>query len=825
MSDAHTDQVAHVKKSSFICQERRHVPALDATIAIYQHQETKAQHIHIESENNENVMMVALRTIPSDDSGVAHILEHTVLCGSKHYPVRDPFFMMIRRSLNTFMNAFTSSDWTAYPFASCHDKDFDNLTKVYLDAVFFSRLDHLDFSQEGHRLAFSESDNPSSELTYAGVVYNEMKGAMSSPVSVLWQALSKHLFPSTTYHYNSGGEPEAIPNLSYDALQAFYQKHYHPSNAIFLTYGNMPADKHQASFQALVLDQFSCGDTEIAVPLEKGFNQPLKISEVYASDKIEQHTYHCVAWLLGDVTDFKELVKIQLMSRLLLDHSGSPLLHALETCDFATGPSPILGVADDQRNMAFVCGVEGSDADDVDAFESLLQKTLENVVNEGIAQDQVEAALRQFELAHREISGGSMPYGLQLLLQALPAAVHRADIMASLDIDEVLKEMREAIKDRGFIPGLIRQYLLDNQKRLTLSLVPDNALAAQKIKAEQTKLANIKSTMTDEALAEVVTLNQALLKRQSMDEDLSILPKVTPQEIPKSWSMPASEVIKLKDTKVATYAQPCNGILYYDAVVPLPASMITPETPWLLECMSGLGVGQDDYRTMEANIYQKSGGIGASLSITPDIDDPNKMAAYVVVGGKSLTDQVADMLALTHLRLHHTRFDEQARLQDLLLQYIAEKRRSITHSGHSLAMCAASAVSSKAAACHHQLYGLGGIAHLLGLEQHLGNRMKDLPQLFSDWYQGLVDRPLRHLWIGEAETKQASMSALGSLIDSKGAHPSLVYGDNSFSVTENKQFWLVDSQVNFCAKSYATVGIKQPACPTTAVVASSGRKY
>ena len=177
--------------------------------------------------------MVALRTVPEDSTGVAHILEHTALCGSRRFPVRDPFFMMIRRSLNTFMNALTSSDWTAYPFASQNRKDFQNLVEVYLDAVFFSRLDPLDFAQEGHRLEFTEPDNPDSELQFKGVVFNEMKGAMSSVPSQLWQALCHHLFPSVTYHYNSGGEPENIPDLTYQQLKAFYETHYHPSNAIF----------------------------------------------------------------------------------------------------------------------------------------------------------------------------------------------------------------------------------------------------------------------------------------------------------------------------------------------------------------------------------------------------------------------------------------------------------------------------------------------------------------------------------------------------------------------------------------------------------------
>ena len=189
------------------------ISTLNVTVEEYRHRKTGARHLHLAADNDENVFFVALRTFPMDSTGVAHILEHTALCGSERFPVRDPFFMMIRRSLNTFMNAFTSSDWTAYPFASMNRKDFDNLLTVYLDSVFFSSLDPLDFAQEGHRLEFDTPDDPSTDLVYRGVVYNEMKGAMSAPTSQLWQNLSSHLFPTTTYHYNSGGEPDHIVEI------------------------------------------------------------------------------------------------------------------------------------------------------------------------------------------------------------------------------------------------------------------------------------------------------------------------------------------------------------------------------------------------------------------------------------------------------------------------------------------------------------------------------------------------------------------------------------------------------------------------------------
>jgi len=234
-------------------------------MAEYRHKVTGAEHYHLSADNSENVFLVAFRTVPVVSRAVAHILEHTTLCGSERFPVRDPFFMMNRRSLNTFMNALTSSDYTAYPFASQNRKDFFNLMDIYLDAVFFSRLDPLDFSQEGHRLEFEMPDDPESPLTFKGVVYNEMKGDASSPVSVLYDTFKKYLFPTTTYHHNSGGDPEQIPDLNYQDLLMFYKTHYHPSNAIFLTYGDIPVAEHQSRIERDALIRFQALDKKIEV--------------------------------------------------------------------------------------------------------------------------------------------------------------------------------------------------------------------------------------------------------------------------------------------------------------------------------------------------------------------------------------------------------------------------------------------------------------------------------------------------------------------------------------------------------------------------------
>ncbi len=375
------------QNNPFILKRSTPIAALNLTVEEYEHPDTGAVHLHLGCENSENVFMVALRTVPQDSTGVAHILEHTVLCGSERYPVRDPFFMMLRRSLNTFMNAFTSSDWTAYPFATQNTKDFSNLLSVYLDAVFFSRLDPLDFAQEGHRVEFEKDEvNGKDTLVFKGVVFNEMKGAMSSTSSILWDKLCYELFPTNTYHFNSGGDPEAIPDLSYQQLRDFYARHYHPSNAIFLTFGDIPAALHQRDFQELVLKRFSRSNESVEVTLEQLFLTPRVAEHDYAVDASEglaKKTHHVMGWKLGESADLTAMLEAQVLSAVLMENSASPLMHYLETTELGSAPSPLCGVEESMREMVFCCGIEGSSPEVAAQFQQEVLGKLKEVADSG----------------------------------------------------------------------------------------------------------------------------------------------------------------------------------------------------------------------------------------------------------------------------------------------------------------------------------------------------------------------------------------------------------------------------------------------------------
>ncbi|MCG6938602.1 MAG: insulinase family protein [Gammaproteobacteria bacterium] len=770
------------------------------------------------AENTENVFLVAFRTVPMDSTGVAHILEHTALCGSKKYPVRDPFFMMIRRSLNTFMNAFTSSDWTAYPFASQNKKDFNNLLDVYLDAVFFTRLDELDFLQEGHRVEFREANNPASELEYKGVVFNEMKGAMSSPVSVLWQEVSKYLYPTSTYHYNSGGEPRDIPDLSYQQLKQFHQTHYHPSNAVFMTFGDIPAFEHQQKFEEQALKSFERLDVKIAVKPEKRYLAPLVVEEAYAYDAVAQEninekTHHVMGWLLGPCTSLDEMMKANLLSQVLLDNSSSPLRHALETTDIAAAPSPLCGLEDSNYEMCFLCGVEGSKVENAQAFERLVLGVLHDVASNGVPHAKLEAVLHQLELHQREVGGDTYPFGLQLILNGLTAAIHRSDPASLLNLDPVIDSLREDIKDPEFIKNLVTGLLLDNQHRVRLTLRPDENLNLRKELAEKAHLAAIKAAMNEEDRQQVIQRAQALAERQQQVDDPEVLPKVSLKDVPAEMKIPHATKQAIAGADSSIYKLGTNGLVYHEITWQMPG--LTEDElallPYYSSCLTELGCGDKDYLQIQEWQSSVSGGIHAQPSIRALTDNAQKINAYYLLRGKALQRNNKKLAELMHETLHYVRFDESERITELIRQMRSRRERSVTGSGHVLAMTAAASGLNPIAALNHQFSGLAGIKLVKTLDDSHREQMaiEQTSRIFASIHEKIRAAARSCMMTLEADKVDESVAEFESVWQKTDATMT-----NQFTLPETgqqtRQMWIANTQVNFCAKAYPTVTMEHP---------------
>ncbi|PTY36581.1 peptidase M16 [Saccharospirillum sp. MSK14-1] len=794
---------------SFEHIESRRIDSLNVTLEHYRHRQTGADHFHIASDNPENVFMVALRTMPTDSTGVAHILEHTALCGSEKYPVRDPFFMMTRRSLNTFMNAMTSSDWTAYPFASENSQDYENLLSVYLDAVFYSNLNELDFRQEGHRLEFTEATDPSTPLIYKGVVFNEMKGAMSSPVSQLYQAIKHYLFPYNTYHYNSGGDPEAITDLSYEQLKSFYKTHYHPSNASFFTFGDRPAADIQERIHEQALHRFDALDHKLSVPLERRFNRILRVEDAYAAegDDLSGKTHHVYGWLLGESTDLFAQLEAHLLSDVLLDNSASPLRQALENTDLGSNPSPMCGLEDSNREMMFVCGLEGSEPEKAAQFEQLIIDTLTDVANKGVPTEDVEAMLHQLELSQREVTGDGMPYGMQLIFSVVGAATHGGSVMDSLDIDPALARLRELAKDPDYIPSLIRRLLLDNVHRVRLTLRPDADLHQHQLDNERAKLDRIQQGLSEADQQAIIDQALALKARQEEEDDAGQLPKVTLADVKPD----VKRIQPVADGAITRYQAGTNGLGYQQWYLPLPE--LTSDELALLPLYTALltevGAGDKDYLGMQQWQAARTGSVSVYSQFRSPLDSVDKVAGYLVLSGRALVRHFDELTQILTQHWTSPRFDEKNRIRDLLTQLSARREQSVTGQGHALAMQTAGSFHSYANGLTYDMSGLPAIRRLKGWLKAFKSDESAFDQWLarlSDLHAKLSDQRALAVLVGEP----TELDGLAQLTERHGLAQrteSLSAPDQTAAINAAGQqlAWAVNTQVNFCSMAYPTV--------------------
>ncbi|MDG1443899.1 MAG: insulinase family protein [Pseudomonadales bacterium] len=811
-TEPHSGTSSSVSHPAFRHIRSQRIETLGVTMREFEHVKTGAMHFHMDAEHQENVFMVALRTVPMDSKGVAHVLEHTALCGSEKYPVRDPFFLMLRRSLNTFMNAFTSSDYTAYPFATQNVKDYNNLLDIYLDAVFFPNLDKLDFAQEGHRLEFEEMQNPQSALVHKGVVYNEMKGDSSSVVSLLYDEVKTHLYPTSTYHYNSGGDPKHIANLTYEELVDFYKSHYHPSNAVFMTFGNMNHVDLQDSLEQKALSRFDRSDDFIAVTPEQRLTETLRVSEPYPTDdkdNLQGKTHIVMAWLLGDSIDLSLLLRCNLLSDVLLDTAASPLRKALESTELGAAPSPLCGLEESNREMSFLCGLQGSDEFQADEVEALILTTLEQVAEEGVEIAALEACLHQLELSHREIGGDGTPFGMQLIFSCMSAAIHRGDPIDLLDIDQVIAQLRTEIKDPNFIKDLIKEVLLDNHHRVRVCLYPDEQMNNRNLLEEETNLQHINDSLSDKEKQAIVAQSIDLQTRQNRQEPIELLPKVGIEDIPASIPEPKPRNVDVGRKHLTQFDAGTNGLVYTHAVSQMPLLDVDSMRllPLFTHLLTESGSAGRSYLEAQALQHSLTGGISGFSTVRGAVSDPESLVGYISVSSKALNRNAKSMMTLLKETYGQPNFTESTRTRDLVKQARVRRDSSITNSGHMLAMTAASSVLRPVPRLNHYLSGLEGILHLRQLDDCLDD---------ADHLAALTDQ-LQKIGAAMRDTKTQFLLINDPLVADEMAHelsdiwskasPAVDQGALAapFACPELRQAWITTTQVNYCARAFKTV--------------------
>ncbi len=733
--------------AGFLLKAVSDLPHINCRMFELEHDKTGARMIHLESQDDNNLFAVGFRTPPSDSTGIAHILEHTALCGSRRFPVRDPFFSMIKRSLNSFMNAMTASDWTLYPFASQNRKDYFNLLDIYLDSAFFPLLRQRDFLQEGHRLEPENLDEPQGPLSYKGVVYNEMKGAMADPSSLLSRRLGRALYPTTTYGHNSGGEPSDIPNLTHEQLKEFHQRYYHPSNAYFFSYGNFPLEEQLEIIERDVLRHFERIEPDSEVPPETRLSAARQITESYPLEPgqpLEGKTMVQLGWLCSDINDSFERLGLSLLSSLLLGNPAAPLYKALLDSKLGSNLAPGVGYHDDNRSTCFAAGLQGTEPHRAEAIERLILETLEKVAAEGFSQERIEAAIHRLEFSNREITGDSYPYGLLLLMRLMGPWIHGGSALQALQFSEDLERIRQEMKKGPYFENLIRTHLLENSHRVRLCLEPDSTQGQREEEITRKTLEQISSTLSPEQRQDIVDKALELQQAQDAEEDLSCLPTLELSDILPEEAPVSPDGGEGKPGAPLWFDQPTNGILYLS--IQSSPLVLEPEllayVPLFCALLPQVGAAGQSYLDMAQRMEAQTGGIRFSSMVLENPSDQNSPLPVLSLRAKALTQRAAPLFEILSDMLLRPDFSDLERLHTVIGQLRISLENSIPSSGHSYAARHAASSLTPGAALRERWSGLEQVRFIKDIATRTPDELTDLAEKLQTIASKVFNREL-----------------------------------------------------------------------------------
>ncbi|XP_036136143.1 presequence protease, mitochondrial isoform X1 [Molossus molossus] len=683
------------KIHGFTVSQVTSVPELFLTAVKLSHDGTGARYLHLAREDTNNLFSVQFRTTPMDSTGVPHVLEHTVLCGSQKYPCRDPFFKMLNRSLSTFMNAFTASDYTMYPFSTQNPKDFQNLLSVYLDAAFFPCLRELDFWQEGWRLEHENPSDPQTALVFKGVVFNEMKGAFTDNERIFSQHLQNRLLPDHTYAVISGGDPLCIPDLTWEQLKHFHATHYHPSNARFFTYGNFPLEQHLKQIHEEALSKFQKIEPSTAVPAQKPWDKPREFQITCAPDSLasssSKQTTVSVSFLLPDITDTFEAFTLNLLSSLLVGGPNSPFYKALIESGLGTDFSPDVGYNGYTREAFFSVGLQGIAEKDIQTVRDIIDRTIDDVIEKGFEDDRIEALLHKIEI---QMKHQSVSFGLALTSYIASCWNHDGDPVELLKLGSQVAQFRQCLKENPkFLQEKVKQYFKKNQHKLTLSMKPDDKYSEKQAQMEMEKLKQKVSTLSLEDKQQIYDKGLELQTQQSKAQDASCLPALKVSDIePRIPFTELAVTLAAGDVPVQYCAQPTNGVVYFRAFSSLNTlpEELRPYVPLFCSVLTKLGCGVLDYREQAQQMELKTGGMTVSPHVLPDDSHLDTYEQGVFFSSFCLDRNLPDMMHLWAEIFNSPCFEEEEHFKVLVKMTAQELSNGIPDSGHLYASIRAS---------------------------------------------------------------------------------------------------------------------------------------
>jgi Zn-dependent M16 (insulinase) family peptidase len=801
---------------SFIEKRIRDIHTMQAKLMEYEDTATGARHVHLATDDPEMVFLVAFPTVPDRSDGRAHILEHLALCGSERFPVRDPFFSMLRRSTSTFMNAFTYPDRTVYPFASTDRNDFFNLLDVYLDAAFFPKLDYLDFLQEGWRHTLENG-----KLSYGGVVFNEMKGAFADATRSLMHGINEIMLKGTTYEVESGGDPMHIPELTYEDLKAFHASHYHPSQAVFMTAGRVDPLEVQQVIQEQVLAKLS-GKAPRRVPqLAAHWTAPQE-ALISVPSPTADHDEHGIqlAWLLGETADALAYCRGHLLEAGLIGDSSAPVQRAMESAGYGR-PAVLNGQDTGYRQMIFHLGMEGLTREQTVQARDRIWAALEEAAEKGVPQAMLEAALRDLRFSQREIRGGGTPYGLRKLLHALPIEMAGADVMSAFDSEEALKQLDAEIRNPDFFKSMVRD-LLQSTTRLTVTVVPDAHYFDVRNEKESATLAAKQAALSTEEESRIQQDCEALLARQRQPVNNDILPRIRPEDVsPKP--RPLHELPK-EEGHVLAVPIASNGITYGNVVYDV-SHFTEDDWPWLdlyAELLPDLGVGDRNYEEADAWRQQMAPSFDVELEAEERIADAGTaLNVRILFAAKNVREEHKSIAAVLNESIRDARFDEHERIAFLIDSIYEDLVQELAEEGDQYASIVAEAPFSARRRFEDSVEGLKALQFYRVLSKQIQSEegLAEIGKRLRSLHERITESPMRVITSGVDSDAQQ----LAKMIDVPGAKLAKGAVANRKGDSQNalaNVALLAPAQVNHCYASWQVPSIGHADAPVLSVLSN-----
>ena len=773
---------------------------------LLRHKKTGARVMLIENDDENKVFNIAFRTPPKNSTGVAHILEHSVLCGSKEFPLKDPFVELVKGSLNTFLNAMTYPDKTCYPVASCNDQDFQNLMHVYLDAVFYPNIYQKEeiFRQEGWSYQLEKPEGP---LKYNGVVYNEMKGAFSSPDEVLEREIMNSLFPDTPYGCESGGDPDHIPELSYEEFLEFHKTYYHPSNSYIYLYGNMDMAEKLEFLDEHYLSAFEKLEIDSSIPMQPAFEKRRDLTMEYPiseSENSEGNSYLAYSTVVGEAADTLTAVAFEVLDYALLSAPGAPLKQAL--LDAGIGMDVYGSYDDGIRQPYFDVIAKGTDPDKKDRFLEIIQSTLTNIVKNGVNKKTLQAGINYMEFRYREADFSSWPKGLMYGLDIFGSWLYSDEkAFSHVQILPVFEKLKSLL-NQGYFEELIQKYLLDNPHGSVITLVPSKGLAARREQALAEKLQKQLEGMTEEERNGLVEKTKSLVAYQESEEEPGsekCIPMLKREDIKKEAAGFTNQELDVDGSLFLYHEVPTNGIAYLDLMFDL--KKLSPEkVPYVGLLKSVLGYVDTEhysYGELSDEINAQTGGIASGVEVFDRVDSIDEYKAAFSVTGKAMYSNIDVLFRMIREILNTSKLSDTKRLYEIIARVKSRAQANLVSAGHCTAVLRGASYSFPMAAFQDAMSGVAYYQFIENLEKEFDSRKEELVHTLKELMVEIL-RPeyLCVSYTGERETLDEVMGQVKALKMTLHTEPVKTSSEPMHCVKKNEGF-TSSGQVQYVART------------------------